>query len=301
MKKEKCSGKCCEKKDMPPMEEIADAIRSYLKRRSDILGECYKALKTLADYFAMEHGAMKDGVSMLGKLEEKIPAKEDNSKKLITMLMQKSKYDFSKAEYAFVRNKNADTKNTVAFDVVIYGETEEEGPDGAKVVKAVAQKSIFHTYSSFEKSVKALDATIDAMFCRPPLKKACKCKGKCNGKCKGKCKADRKKPLRMNKACGILPPTIESLKRELLAQSQYKVPYHRLRIVADKVDRKSRKWVYELRFFQRDCTHHKDQPYEPVPFRIRMGKVVDAKLAGKRFDKAIESLKFNTFDKKSDR
>lgn len=286
MKNEKCSGKCCEKKDMPPMEEIADAIRSYLKRRSDILGECYRALKTLADYFAMEHGAMKDGVSMLGELEERIPAKEDDSKRLVKMLMQKSKYDFGKAEYAFVRNKSADTENTVAFDVVVYGETEEEGPDGARVVKTVAQKSTFHTYSSFEKSVKALDATIDSMICRPPLKKACKCKGKCKA---GK------------KAGDILPPSIESLKRELLAQSQYKVPYHRLRIVADKVDRKSRKWVYELRFFQRDCTHHKDQPYEPVPFRIRMGKVIDARLAGKRFDKAIESLKFNTFDRKSDR
>ena len=277
-----------------------------MKRRTDEIGVCLRALKSLADYFASEQTALKNDFESLMALTGRKPETSSSESVLVAGLLSKSKFDFSKADFRIFRNPAADREDTIAFDVVLFRETPETRFGNASVSTTAMEKRTFHTYSDMAKSVREFDVAVSSMSLCPPFKAGASFNGtiapipqcRCKAVRKRERKADRKEPLRMKKAGDVRPPSIESLKRELLAQSQYKVPYHRLRIVADKDDRKSRKWVYELRFFQRDCTHHKDQPYEPVPFRIRMDRVIDAKLAGKRFDKAVEGLRFNKFEKK---
>jgi hypothetical protein len=98
-----------------------------------------------------------------------------------------------------------------------------------------------------------------------------------------------------------MPPPISQLKRFLLDKSGYRIPVKRFKIVADRVDRKSQKYVYELRFFQKDYTKTPadDQSYERAAFRLPM-KGFDEKKTAARFDKAVAGLKFNAFEEKKD-
>jgi len=91
------------------------------------------------------------------------------------------------------------------------------------------------------------------------------------------------------------PPQLKGFKEYLLDNSRYAIPSTRFQILADHVDRKSQKFVYELRFFQ--TNFRKTDSYESVPFRVRMNGDCD-ELILKRFDKAVADLKFNTFKEK---
>ena len=91
------------------------------------------------------------------------------------------------------------------------------------------------------------------------------------------------------------PPQLKGFKEYLLDNSRYDIPKTRFQILADHVDKKSQKFVYELRFFQ--TNFKKAESYESVPFRVRMNGDCDERIL-KRFDKAVADLKFNTFKEK---
>ena len=65
----------------------------------------------------------------------------------------------------------------------------------------------------------------------------------------------------------------------------------------DKTDRKSRKFVYELRFFQKSYKSDETQSYERSVLRVRMNGDCDERILD-RFDKAVSELRFNEFKEK---
>lgn len=93
------------------------------------------------------------------------------------------------------------------------------------------------------------------------------------------------------------PPQLKVFKGYLLDNSKYAIPSTRFQILADRVDRKSQKYVYELRFFQKSYKNDETQSYERSVLRVRMNGDCDERIL-KRFDKAVADLKFNTFKEK---
>lgn len=95
------------------------------------------------------------------------------------------------------------------------------------------------------------------------------------------------------------PPKLAGFKEWLLAHSRYAIPKTRFQILADRVDRKSQKYVYELRFFQKSYKNDETQSYERSVLRVRMNGDRDERILD-RFDKAVSELRFNEFKEKKD-
>lgn len=95
------------------------------------------------------------------------------------------------------------------------------------------------------------------------------------------------------------PPSASALKRLLIGGSRYRIPVKRLKVMQGRKDTKSQRYVYELRFFQRDYTKTPadTQSYESAVLRIPM-KAFDPNSAIARFDKAVSELKFNEFQER---
>lgn len=119
----------------------------------------------------------------------------------------------------------------------------------------------------------------------------------CAGKC-GKCKRHEDKKDATFSGVLSSKSALEGLKQFLLKTSRYAIPSNRFQVLFDREDRKSQKFVYELRFFQKGgCRKDETVSYEMVPLRIRMdGDRGD--LIAKRFDKAVSELRFNEFPEK---
>jgi hypothetical protein len=94
-------------------------------------------------------------------------------------------------------------------------------------------------------------------------------------------------------------PAASALKRILIGGSRYRIPVKRLKVMHGRKDAKSRRYVYELRFFQKDYskTPADTQSYESAVLRIPM-KEFDPNSAVSRFDKAVSELKFNEFQER---
>ena len=125
------------------------------------------------------------------------------------------------------------------------------------------------------------------------LEKKCAKKERAD-KC-GKCRCHRDKKVENAVIFLKSPPQLKGFKEYLLDNSKYDIPSTRFQILADRVDKKSQKFVYELRFFQ--TNFKKAESYESVPFRVRMNGDCDERILN-RFDKAVADLKFNTFKEK---
>lgn len=129
--------------------------------------------------------------------------------------------------------------------------------------------------------------------------KECVCGGH-EKNCKHPCKEQGSTECPIARKAGKQKPmTLSFIKKHLLMGSAFRIPAKRLQVVADRIDRKSQKYVYELRFFQRDYTKSpaETQSYETAPLRIKM-RNDDWKSIAKRFDKAVEGLRFNEFPRK---
>lgn len=95
------------------------------------------------------------------------------------------------------------------------------------------------------------------------------------------------------------PPQLKGFKEYLLDNSRYAIPKTRFQILADHVDKKSQKFVYELRFFQKSYKNDDTQSYERSVLRVRMNGDCDERIL-RRFDKAVSELRFNEFKEKKD-
>lgn len=105
------------------------------------------------------------------------------------------------------------------------------------------------------------------------------------------------KPVGTDGAAGM--PSASALKRLLIGGSRYRIPVKRLKVMQGRKDAKSRRYVYELRFFQKDYskTPADTQSYESAVLRIPT-KEFDPNSAVSRFDKAVSELKFNEFQER---
>jgi hypothetical protein len=209
------------------------------------------------------------------------------------MLLGSTRFKIDPKDIEFRRVPKYDTKDSIAFCVTVRSSSEKDG-----CTESVSESFILNVSNNYHDSVAAFDKAISGLeFVKFEEKTAdtCKCKKECAGKCDGKCKTGKKdvsfsKVLASRKA-------LEGLKQFLLKGSSYAVPSTRFKVLFDKVDRKSQKFVYELRFFQKNYRKDETQSYERALLRIRMdGDCGD--LIVKRFDKAVGELRFNEFPKK---
>ena len=333
-KAKKCTGKCvrpCTKgeeraivSDLPLKDVLSDILKDgqeKIRAFSDAAMKAGELLKFLLvqvkdakqSYDNVER-MLKDGNGVSGvkidmggpdiKVEKMADVKApEKPSKPATFLFEKmvecSKYDFSGHKVEYCRVPESDKDDGLAFKVCISKESKEHGMTSVKV-----HGFVVYAYLDSKRSVDEFDAIVGAFWTDLPLKRKLQCKGD-ERKCKhpfkeqgkaGKCPVAKK----AGKEERPQPPTIDAIKRSLLFESKYAIPVKRFKVVADHVDTKSGKWVYELRFFQKDYTKSpiKTQSYETVPFRIRMKGDTWTK-AGKRFDRAVENLRFNTFGKKA--
>lgn len=215
---------------------------------------------------------------------------------MIKMLFAKSKYKIDPGEMVVIRTPDADTKDAIAVKCIAKCDNVDAGPDMKANVREAF--SLLLT-KNMKESVDMFDKCLDGMKLLHYEKKcAGECKAKCDGKC---CKA---KPIAMKpkvkpaKAVNFVdtPPKLKEFKDFLLKYSKYDIPSSRFQILADRVDRKSQKYVYELRFYQKS---YKSVPadkrsYETSVLRVRMNGDRTERILD-RFDKAVGELKFNSF------
>lgn len=208
---------------------------------------------------------------------------------MVNRLLESSDYDFSDLDVRFRRRPDLDTDDGVAIEIVV-----EKGVDGETESYTIVEMFVTMAYCSFTDSVKEFDRHARLMsYINLPLKeeKKTELKPKIDKPAEKKARPDgsaKKRPA---------PRPLRVIKECLVRASKYRIPVKRFQIVVDHVDTKSRKYVYELRFFQKDCSKNPGQPYEPAILRIGFGDDDFVRIA-KRFDKIVEGLRFNTFDLK---
>lgn len=231
-----------------------------------------------------------------------------HAKYLFDELVRQSRYDFSGIDVRGKRAPELDKNDAVAFVIDLFTRTSDKASSTTTVTH---QSAAVYAYLDMQKSIREFDRAIGSLVVPPPYKVACErapgmCESHCRKQGKEGCaldkskKAEKKPKDKAEDKEAPKPPTIDTIKQSLLFESKYAIPVKRVKVVADHVDTKSRKWVYELRFFQKDYTKSPidTQSYEAVPFRIGMIGDTWTK-AGRRFDKAVEGLRFNTFRKKA--
>ena len=323
MKDKCCKGACkCACKDKPKavvlndveqLRRFSGAIYKDMADRADKLGRAFKALKFLADFLTEEQNELKTKYEDLNSLLEKKPCNEKPERKVVgeepcetlaRMLFTRSKYDFSGVEgFTFDRNKDEDTDDAIAFDLVVFKSTSSQTDSNSTIVATTAEKRPVYLYSDMDKSVAEFDKAVGSMaFCRPPLKESC-LKKKEDPKCEKKCSKPAK-PITLKPKvapCKRKPvvPVIEDLKKTILECSRYAVPSSRVRFVAYRVDPKHSNFVYKVRFYQKSTKSVpvEKQSYEPAYLNVRMYGDRDDLLA-KRFDSIVENLRFNCFPEK---
>ena len=240
---------------------------------------------------------------------------------LVQMLFAKSKYAIDPGEMTAYRHPEMDTEDGMAYEFVANVERKSE-----MATFVYRESFIAFLYGQMDKTVRLFDekvaslrgvqfltkeqvgktepvvhesTTRDAVFDRSDIDERVselekKCSEKSEKKCE-KCRCHRDKKVENAVIFLKSPPQLKGFKEYLLDNSRYAIPSTRLQILADHVDRKSQKFVYELRFFQ--TNFRKAESYESVPFRVRMNGDRDERIL-KRFDKAVADLKFNTFKEK---
>jgi hypothetical protein len=334
MKDKCCKGACkCACKDKPnavvlndveQLRKFSGEIYKDMAVRADKLGRMFKALKLLADFLTEEQNELKTKYEDLNSLLEKPEAKpekkvvgEDPCETLVRALFTRSKYDFSGVEsFTFDGNRDEDTDDTIAFDLVVFRTTSSQADSSSTIVSTTAEKRTVYLYPDMNKSVAEFDKAVGSMaFCRPPLKESrpkkeepkCEKTGKCEHPCKeqgkaGRCPVSKTITLKPKVApCKRKPvvPVIEDMKKTILECSKYAVPSSRVRFVAYRVDPKHGNFVYEVRFYQKSTKSVpvEKQSYEPAYLNVRMYGDRDDLLA-KRFDSIVENLRFNDFPEK---
>lgn len=326
MKDKRCNGACkCACKDKPKavvlndveqLRRFSGAIYKGMADRADKLGRAFKALKLLADFLTEEQNELKTRYEDLNGILGKKPCNEKPERKVVgeepcetlaRMLFTRSKYDFSGVEgFTFDRNRDEDTDDTIAFDLVVFKSDTSQADTASTIVATTAEKRTVYLYPDMDKSVAEFDKAVGSMaFCRPPLKKSCvkKDEPKCEKKCEKKCSKPAN-PITLKPKvapCRRKPvvPVIEDLKKTILECSRYAVPSSRVRFVAFRVDPKHGNFVYEVRFYQKSTKSVpvEKQSYEPAYLNVRMYGDRDDLLA-KRFDSIVENLRFNDFPEK---
>lgn len=321
MKDKCCKGACkCACKDKPKAVVLNDVeqlrrfsgeIYKDMAYRAEKLGRMFKALKLLADFLAEEQNELKTRYEDLnGLLEKKPEAKpenkvvgEDPCETMARALFTRSKYDFSGVEsFTFDRNRDEDTDDAIAFDLVVFRTTESQADSSSTIVVTTAEKRQVYLYSDMNKSVAEFDKAVGSMaFCRPPLKESRpkKEEPKCEKKCSKPAKPITLKPKVAPCKRKPVVPVIEDMKKTILECSRYAVPSSRVRFVAYRVDPKHGNFVYEVRFYQKSTKSVpvEKQSYEPAYLNVRMYGDRDDLLA-KRFDSIVENLRFNDFPEK---
>lgn len=249
---------------------------------------------------------------------------------LIQKLFDGSKYAIDRGEMSAYRRSNLDTDDGLAYEFVASVEQRNE-----TATYVYHESFIAFLYASFAKTVRLFDEKVASLKgiqfltkeenarnlkerkeaveyykkAEPVVRDLIKEKvdvtkesiderigRKCPGKC-GKCKCHKDKAV--DKFVKVLTSkkALEGFKQFLLKSSKHEIPSTRLQVLFDRTDRKSQKFVYELRFFQRSYRKDETQSYESVPLRVRMdGDSGD--LIAKRFDKAVSELRFNEFTEK---
>ena len=217
---------------------------------------------------------------------------------LIRMLLDKSRYDLSGCEIGYRRVPEYDREGAIAFDVFVGRMIEKEdetfvvtemfpfvayGDDMARSVREFDEELANSTYFSFDEKRKAEKAP-RVSAARKPAKPR---------------KATGSKKAASPRGAKLVPMAVGKLKDILLKLSKYCVSKKRLKVVFDKINRKSGKFEYELRFFQKDYSRSpiETQSYELARFRVPFDKF-DETLAVRRFDKVVEGLRFNSFQPK---
>ena len=254
---------------------------------------------------------------------------------LIQMLFAKSKYAIDPGEMSAYRRPELDTDGVLAYEFVANVERKSELATFVyhesfvaflydcmdKTVRLFDEKVAnlkgvqFLTKEQNEKNLKERREAVeyykkaepvvrefisrDAPFDKSDVDERIKelegkCAKKCSKKC-GKCRCHKDKKVENAVIFLKSPPQLKGFKEYLLDNSKYAIPSTRFQILADHVDRKSQKFVYELRFFQ--ANFRKTDSYESVPFRVKMNGDCDERIL-RRFDKAVADLKFNTFKEK---
>lgn len=320
MKDKCCKGACkCARKDKPKavvlndveqLRKFSSEIYKDMAVRADKLGRMFKALKLLADFLTEEQNELKTKYEDLNSLLEKPVAKpekkvvgEEPCETLARALFTRSKYDFSGVEsFTFDRNRDEDTDDTIAFDLVVFRTTSSQADSSSTIVATTAEKRTVYLYPDMNKSVAEFDKAVGSMaFCRPPLKESRlkKEEPKCEEKCSKPAKPITLKPKVAPCKRKPVVPVIEDMKKTILECSRYAVPSSRVRFVAYRVDPKHGNFVYEVRFYQKSTKSVpvEKQSYEPAYLNVRMYGDRDDLLA-KRFDSIVENLRFNDFPEK---
>lgn len=263
--------------------ETVEAFAKALSDGSATLGTSLKIdVKKCSDLA----GSIKDCVDRAMKAGDD----EKGRVTMARMLIDGSSFRFPDGvvSFRFLEPRNGNAVVEFMFDVGY----EQEIPGGKKYTQAHESFDV-ECRESLKETLADFDSKVAAMRTIRFEKKDCKRRG-CGGK---SCRCSENKQCKDEKP---QPPTIDAIKRSLLFESDYAIPVKRFKVVADRVDTKSGKWVYELRFFQKDYTKSpiETQSYEAAPFRISMKGDTWTK-AGRRFDKVVESLRFNTFKRKA--
>lgn len=214
---------------------------------------------------------------------------------LVRYLVEHSRYSLSGLEHGYRYNMGGDR---AALDIFLGKRIEADGV--TQVVTEIFTVPLYPDDPA--RSVKEFDEAISGLsYIRPPLKEATKAKPdveKAPADPCGKCRCSKEKAI--DKFVKVLTSkkALEGFKQFLLKSSKYTVPSTRFKVLFDRTDRKSQKFVYELRFFQGNYRKDETQSYESVPLRVRMdGDSGD--LIARRFDKAVEGLRFNEFPAKA--
>lgn len=289
--------------------ELPADLKGIIERANDPIDAVFGVLGWFLDACV---SAAKGGQPAKGGMNE-------SHANLVKTVLRLSRYDMGGYEIAARRNESLDTPNVLGFDIFV-GKTVKD-QDGERSTLTEMFPARFYR-DSFERTVMEFDKSVaNLRYLRPPvadkpisrdeydaikekiaLKPAVKpAKRPCNGNLNKRahpCKEQGKATCPVDKKTMVkMPISLSEIKKNILLHTAFRVPVKRFRIVADRVDRKSQKIVYELRFFQKDPTKHKDQPYETAPLRIKLGGD-DWTSVAKRFDKAVGGLKFNSFERK---
>ena len=154
----------------------------------------------------------------------------------------------------------------------------------------------------FNEAAESLDRKVDKDIVRQLkrilLKKKAEYEGSCRKECKcGKCRCHKERKVENAVNALTTKKQLDGFKKWLLDNSKYAIPSTRFQVLFDKVDRKSRKFVYELRFFQKSYKNDETQSYERSVLRVRMNGDCDERILD-RFDKTVSELRFNEFKEK---
>ena len=265
-----------ELKEYGTVAAAAKLVSDFLQRRIDVIKEDGKAFCESVSQFILSEKSKEECC------DEGIPS----------MLLKGTRFDIDRKDIEFHRAPKYDTKDSIAFGVTVRSTSEKDG-----CTESVSESFLLNASQSYVDTLAAFDKAIAGLefvkFKEKGVKGPCeRPKDEC-GKCK--CKKDKMvgnavKALTTKKA-------LDGFKQFLLKNSRYVVPSTRFKVLFDRVDRKSQKFVYELRFFQKNYRKDETQSYEMAYLRVRINGDRDD-LIVKRFDKAVSELKFNEFQEK---